>query len=185
MAAVEVRRLGAAEALGHVDGLADVLLDCVLGGASVGYMACLSLAEARVAFETFVAEVAAGRRLLLAAFLGGRVVGTVQAVYARAPNQPHRADIAKLLVHRAARRHGVGQRLTERAEAEALAMGRTLLVLDTASQEAERLYTRLGWQRLGSVPGYALYPDGRPCATTFFWKALAPDPTHARPNTDG
>lgn len=170
----EIRRLDEAQARRHLDGLAAVLLDCVDGGASVGYMAPFTLAEARLAFEAFIADVARGRRVLLAAFLAGRVVGTVQVVFAAPPNQPHRGDIAKLLVHRGARRHGVGQRLMERAEAEALAAGRTLLVLDTASPEAERLYDRLGWTRLGRVPGYALYPDGRPCATTFYWKALAP-----------
>ncbi len=170
----EIRRLDEAQARRHLDGLAAVLLDCVDGGASVGYMAPFTLAEARLAFEAFIADVARGRRVLLAAFLAGRVVGTVQVVFAAPPNQPHRGDIAKLLVHRGARRHGVGQRLMKRAEAEALAAGRTLLVLDTASPEAERLYDRLGWTRLGRVPGYALYPDGRPCATTFYWKALAP-----------
>jgi len=97
----------------------------------------------------------------------------VQVILALPPNQPHRAEIAKLLVHRSARRRGIAQLLMERAEAEARAEGKTLLVLDTVTgDDAERLYERLGWTRVGVIPGYALYPDGRPCDTTVFWKSL-------------
>ena len=119
------------------------------------------------------AEVEQGRRLLLAAFADGDLVGTVQVILALPPNQPHRAEIAKLLVHRSARRRGIAQLLMERAEAEARAEGKTLLVLDTVTgDDAERLYERLGWTRVGVIPGYALYPDRRPCDTTIFWKSL-------------
>jgi GNAT superfamily N-acetyltransferase len=170
---IEVRRFGRGEARQHLDGLAAVLADCVAGGASVSYMAPFSHDDARAAFEGFVADAERGGRVLLAAFDDGRVVGTVQVVLSTPPNQPHRGDIAKLLVHRSARRRGVAQRLMERAEDEARAEGRTLLVLDTVTGDnAERLYARLGWTRVGVVPGYALYPDGRPCATTFFYKEL-------------
>ena len=101
------------------------------------------------------------------------MVGTVQVVFAQQPNQPHRAEIAQLLVHRSARRRGVARLLMERAEAEARAEGKTLLVLDTVTGDAaERLYERTGWNRVGVIPGYALYPDGRLCDTTVFWKAL-------------
>ena len=101
------------------------------------------------------------------------LVGTVQVVLALPPNQPHRAEIAKLLVHRSARRRGIAELLMERAEAEARVEGKTLLVLDTVTgDDAERLYERLGWTRVGVIPGYALYPDGRPCDTTVFWKSL-------------
>jgi GNAT superfamily N-acetyltransferase len=169
----EIRRLGATEVHAQLDGLADVLVDCVAGGASVSYMAPFSHEQARAAFERFAAEVVAGRRLLLAAFAEGRLVGTVQVILALPPNQPHRAEIAKLLVHRAARRRGIAQLLMEGAEAEARAEGKTLLVLDTVTGDgAERLYERLGWTRVGVIPGYALYPDGRPCDTTVFWKSL-------------
>jgi ribosomal protein S18 acetylase RimI-like enzyme len=97
----------------------------------------------------------------------------VQVVLAVPPNQPHRGEVAKLLVHRAARRQGIAERLMERAEAEARAEGKTLLVLDTVTGDpAERLYARLGWTRVGVIPDYALYPDGRPCATTVFWKRI-------------
>jgi GNAT superfamily N-acetyltransferase len=170
---IEIRRLRVAEVREHLDGLAAVLADCVEGGASVSYMAPFSQAQAREAFEGFAAEVELGRRLILAAFADGELVGTVQLVLATPPNQPHRAEIAKLLVRRSARRLGIAERLMEQAEREALAEGRTLLVLDTVTGDAaERLYTRLGWQRVGVIPGYALYPDGRPCDTTVFWKAL-------------
>ena len=170
---IEIRRLTARELEEHLDGLAAVLADCVAGGASVSYLAPFSHDDARAAFAAFAADAAAGRRLVLAAFAGGEVVGTVQVVWALPPNQPHRADIAKLLVHRSARRRGIAQRLMEHAEAQARTGGRTLLVLDTVTGDAaERLYTRLGWNRVGVIPGYALYPDGRPCDTTVFWKSI-------------
>ena len=170
---IEIRRLDETEVRAQLDGLAGVLADCVAGGASVSYMAPFSHEQARGAFEAVAADVEQGRRLLLAAFLNGDVVGTVQVILALPPNQPHRGEIAKLLVHRSARRRGIAQLLMERAEAEARAEGKTLLVLDAVTgDKAERLYERLGWTKVGVIPGYALYPDGRPCDTTVFWKAL-------------
>lgn len=169
----EIRRLSAAGVREQLDGLAAVLADCVAGGASVSYMAPFSHEDACRVFEAVAAEVEQGRRLLLAAFAGGALAGTVQVILALPPNQPHRAEIAKLLVHRSARRRGIASQLMERAEAEARAEGKTLLVLDTVTGDgAERLYERLGWNRVGVIPGYALYPDGRPCDTTVFWKSL-------------
>ena len=169
----DVRRLAADELRDHVDGLADVLLDCVAGGASVSYMEPFTRDDARDAMAGFAADAERGGRMILAAFDDGELVGTVQVVYAVPPNQPHRADIAKLLVHRRARRRGIAEQLMARAEAEALSEGKTLLVLDTVTGDgAERLYERLGWTRVGVIPEYALYPDGRPCATTFFYKRL-------------
>jgi GNAT superfamily N-acetyltransferase len=171
---IEIRRLAPGELEEQLDGLARVLADCVAGGASVSYMAPFSHADARGAFEAWATEVEQGRRMVLAAFAGGELVGTVQVVLAVPPNQPHRGEIAKLLVHRSARRRGIAQLLMERAEAEALAEGRTLLVLDTVTGDpAERLYERMGWTKVGVIPGYALYPDGRPCDTTVFWKTLS------------
>ena len=170
---VLVRRLGAAEIGAHLDGLADVLFDCVAGGASVSYMAPFSHEQARAVFESVAVEIDAGHRLLLAAFDEDRLVGTVQVILALPPNQPHRGEIAKLLVHRSARKRGIAALLMQHAEAEARAEGKSLLVLDTVTGDAaERLYDRLGWTRVGVIPGYALYPDGRPCDTTVFWKAL-------------
>jgi GNAT superfamily N-acetyltransferase len=170
---IEIRRLGASELPAHFDDLAAVLVDCVAGGASVSYMAPFTRDQAREAFQAVAAEVDRGRRILLAAFAGDRLVGTVQVILALPPNQPHRAEIAKLLVHREARNRGVARLLMERADAEARAEGRTLLVLDTVTGgTADRLYTRLGWTRVGEIPGFALYPDGRLCGSTIFWKAL-------------
>jgi GNAT superfamily N-acetyltransferase len=174
---VEVRRLDAGEARANLDGLAAVLVDCVAGGASVRYMAPLSHEEARAAFAAIADDIEHGRRILLAAFADGVLVGTVQLHLAVQPNSPHRAEIAQLLVRRSARRRGIAQRLMAEAEREARVEARTLLVLDTVTgDDAERLYERLGWTRVGVIPDYALYPDGRPCATTIFWKTL---PGHA------
>jgi len=170
---IEVRRLGEHELRSQLDGLAAVLADCVEGGASVSYMAPFSYEQAREAFAGFVADAEHGGRMILAAFADGELVGTVQVVNALPPNQPHRGDVAKLLVRRSARRRGIAERLMAEAEREARAEGKTLLVLDTVTGDAaERLYTRLGWTRVGVIPGYALYPDGRLCDTTVFWKAL-------------
>jgi ribosomal protein S18 acetylase RimI-like enzyme len=171
---VVIRRLDSAGIRAHLRGLAQVLADCVAGGASVSYMSPFSHDDACAVFEQVAHDVEERRRVLLAAFSDGEVVGTVQVVLAVPPNQAHRGDIAKLLVHRRARRRGIARRLMHAAEAEALAEGKSLLVLDTVTGDAaERLYEQLGWTKVGTIPGYALYPDGRPCATTIFWKALA------------
>ena len=170
---LEIRRLTSADVHEQLDGLAGVLADCVAGGASVSYLAPFSHEDARGAFEAWAAEVEQGGRLLLAAFVDGNLVGTVQVILALPPNQPHRAEIAKLLVRRSARKRGIAELLMERAEAEARAEGRSLLVLDAVTGgDAARLYERLGWTTVGVIPGYALYPDGRPCDTTIFFKAL-------------
>ncbi len=170
---VEIRQLTAADGRQYVTALAGVLRDCVAGGASVSFMASLTLGEAESFYEHSVREVEQGRRILLAAFDGPQLVGTVQIVAAAAPNQPHRADVAKLLVHRSARGRGVGKALMEAVEQAARQTGKTLLVLDTVTGDsAERLYERLGWVRLGVIPNYALYPDGRLCDTTVFYKQL-------------
>jgi ribosomal protein S18 acetylase RimI-like enzyme len=170
---VEVRRLDAAAARAHLGGLAEVLVDCVEGGASVRYLAPFSHEQAREVFSTVAGDVERGSRVLLAAFLDGELAGTVQVALAQQPNSPHRAEIVQLLVLRSARRRGIARRLMEHAEREARVEGKTLLVLDTVTGDAaERLYERLGWNRVGVIPNYALYPDGRPCDTTVFWKAV-------------
>jgi GNAT superfamily N-acetyltransferase len=157
----------------ELDGLADVLIDCVEGGASVSFMLPLPRQKA-IAFWHKVAQSAArDERVLLAAQdAAGTIIGTVQLILDLPENQPHRADIAKMLVHRDARGRGVGAALLVHAEEQARRRGRTLLVLDTASDTAERLYERHGWQRCGAIPRYALFPDGRPCATTIYFKSL-------------
>jgi GNAT superfamily N-acetyltransferase len=170
---IEVRRLSAADVRENRDALAEVLADCVEGGASVSFMAPFFKADAAAFFESLLPEIERGERILLAAYADGKLVGTVQIAHAWPPNQPHRADIAKMLVHRSARRQGIGERLMLAAEEHARAAGETLLVLDTVTGDnAERLYARLGWTKVGVIPNYALYPDGRWCDTTIFWKQL-------------
>jgi GNAT superfamily N-acetyltransferase len=169
----EILVLDGEAARAHVPALAAVLLDCVEGGASVGFMSPFTAESARDFFGSVCDEVDAGRRLLLAAFEGGGLVGTVQLLLAMLPNALHRGEVAKLLVRRSARGRGVAGTLMARAEAVARAAGKTRLVLDTATgSDADRLYERLGWTRVGEVPGYALHPDGAPCAATFFYKQL-------------
>ena len=155
-----------------IDGLATVLADCVEGGASVGFMQPYPLDRAAAWWRGLAADVAAGRRALLVAEDEQGIVGTVHLVLAQPDNQPHRADLCKMLVMRRARKQGVGAALMDAAEREARAAGKTLLVLDTASAEAERLYARMGWTRLGVIPGYALLPDGGSCDTTYFYREL-------------
>jgi GNAT superfamily N-acetyltransferase len=156
----------------QVQGLADVLIDCVDGGASVSFMHPLPRAKALEFWRGVADGVAHGERALLVAEDGDGVIGTVQLILHQPENQPHRADLSKMLVHRRARRRGVGAALLRAAEGAAREFGKSLLVLDTASDDAERLYARLGWQRCGVIPGYALLPHGGLCDTTFFYRVL-------------
>ncbi len=169
-----IERLDPEGARAAVPALAEVLFDCVDGGASVGFMQPFSLARA-AQFWSGVAD--AVERDSTALWVGARpdggISGTVQLQLAVPENQPHRAEVAKLLVHRQARRRGLAAALMRAAEEHAARIGRTTLVLDTASAEAERVYQRLGWQLAGVIPRYALYPDGTPCSTSIYWKHLA------------
>ena len=171
---VVVEALSVHTALPRLDELAGVLCDCVEGGASVSFMLPFSRTAAQAYWRDVVEGVARGERILLAALDGasGSVIGTVQVVLHQPPNQPHRADISKLLVHRSTRGRGVGQALMDAADVAAKGAGKTLLVLDTASEVAERLYMRCGWVRVGAIPGYALLPDGGLCDTVYFYKQL-------------
>lgn len=157
----------------QLQALAEVLIDCVEAGASVSFMHPLSMDKA-VAFWRGVADAAArGERALLIAEDASGIVGTVQLVLAQPENQPHRADLSKMLVHRRTRRQGLGAALMREAEAVARSCGKSLLVLDTVTGgDAERLYAKLGWQRVGVIPDYALWPRGGLCATTVFYRQL-------------
>ncbi len=156
----------------EIQGLSEVLIDCVEGGASVSFMLPMSRAKAEAFWRGTSASVARGERVVLAAEdAAGAIVGTVQVILAQPENQPHRGDLAKMLVHRRARRRGIGAALLAAAERSALSAGKTLLVLDTASGDAERLYARQGWQPCGQIPSYALWPDGTPCATTIYFSS--------------
>jgi GNAT superfamily N-acetyltransferase len=156
-----------------IDQLADVLIDCVDGGASVSFMHPLSREKATAFWRRVADDVTAGRRLLYVASDERGIVGTVQVILEQPENQPHRGDVAKMLVHRRARRRGLGAALIRAAEEGARAAGKTLLVLDTASDDAERIYARLGWICVGVVPDFALWPHGGLCPTTFYYRKLA------------
>lgn len=155
--------------------LADILIDCVEGGASVSFMWPLTHHKALAFWQSVIDSAQRGERIVLVAeeMNSGTIVGTVQVVFAVPDNQPHRADVAKMLVHRRARRRGLGAALIQAAETAAREAGKTLLVLDTVTgSDAERLYARQGWQRLGVIPGYALWPNGGLCDTTYFYRTL-------------
>ena len=172
-APVEIVVLSAPLADSVLAELAGVLVDCVEGGASVSFLSPLPPDQAFGFFRRVAVSVAAGDTVLLAARLDGRVVGTVQLGLDTPPNQPHRADIKKMLVHRSVRGRGIGAALMARVEEEARQRGRWLLVLDTVPGEnGHRLYLRAGWQQTGIVPDYALFPDGRLCDTAIMWKRL-------------
>jgi GNAT superfamily N-acetyltransferase len=172
-AAFEITVLHAPVADEALDQLAEVLVDCVEGGASVSFMSPFPHDEALAFFRKVAASVASGDTVLLAARLDGRIVGTVQLGLDTPPNQPHRADIKKMLVHRSARSRGIGAALMARAEEEARRNRRWLLVLDTVPGEnGHRVYKRAGWTQSGIIPDYALFPDGRLCDTAVMWKRL-------------
>lgn len=172
--AVSIRR--ATADLATIGALADLTLDCVEGGASIGFMLPLSRAKAVSFWEGVLSGASRGERIVLVAespSLGG-IVGTVQLILATPDNQPHRADVAKMQVHRRARRRGIGTALMRAIEQEARQAGRTLLVLDTVTDtDAYRLYSSLGWCRCGEIPRYALWPQGGLCSTTVFYRDLA------------
>jgi GNAT superfamily N-acetyltransferase len=173
IAGLDIVVLDAPVADSALDQLADVLVDCVEGGASVSFMAPFSHDEAVTFFRKVAASVASGDTVLLAARLDDKIVGTVQLGLDTPPNQPHRADIKKMLVHRSVRGNGIGAALMAEVEQEARRRGRWLLVLDTVPDEnGHRLYLRAGWTQTGLVPDYALFPDGRLCDTAIMWKRL-------------
>jgi GNAT superfamily N-acetyltransferase len=171
---IKIRRL---EAIGEKElaGLSDVLMDCVEGGASVSFMSPMMRATAETFWRGAAAATARGERLIVVAEDDAGILGTVTVILNLPENQPHRAEVAKMLVHRRARRRGVGAMLLTEAERWALERGKTLLTLDTVSgSAADRLYARQGWKRCGEVPNFALWPDGRFCAATIFYKELRP-----------
>ena len=154
--------------------LAEVTKDCVDAGASIGFMQPFTTEHASAFWRKVAGDVAAGRRLLLVAEDDGGVCGTVQLLVDMPDNQPHRADLAKMQVHRRARRRGLGAALMRAAEQTARECGKTLLVLDAVTDgDAARLYAKLGWVRVGDIPNYALFPQGGYCSTTYFYRDLA------------
>jgi GNAT superfamily N-acetyltransferase len=169
-----VTLLTPAEAEARRAGLVELLVDAVESGASVNFVWPMTRAKAEAWWDGALASHARGERLIFAAEADGRLDGTVQLILAQQENQSFRADLAKMLVHRRARRQGLGAALMRAAEEEARRIGRTLLTLDTESgSDGERLYARLGWTRFGEVPGYATCADNsRRQTCSFFYKEL-------------
>jgi GNAT superfamily N-acetyltransferase len=166
----ELRTLGEEE----IRQLSDVLIDCVEGGASVSFMLPMTRTKAEGYWREMAASVERGERVVLAAYdSAGVIVGTTQVLLNQPENQPHRGDVAKMLVHRRGRRQGIGAALLAAAERCALERGKTLLVLDTVTGgDGDRLYARHGWQRCGEIPNYALWPNGGLCPTTVYYKMV-------------
>jgi ribosomal protein S18 acetylase RimI-like enzyme len=153
--------------------LAELTIDCVERGASIGFMLPLTKERALDFWQRVAKTIDQGRRLILVAEDALGICGTVQLVMDLADNQPHRADLVKLQVHSRARRRGLGEALMREAERYARLDGKTLLVLDAVTDgDAARLYERIGWTRVGDIPNFALFPDGRPCSTTFYYRDL-------------
>lgn len=172
-ASFSLRTLSRADILENLSPLSDILADCVNGGASVSFMLPFSRQTARAFWLRIAESVAAGERLVVVAEQAGQIVGTVQLVIDQAENQPHRADVAKLLVHQNARRQGLAKALMNHLEQLAREQGKSVLVLDTATGSgAERFYVQCGWEKAGEIPRYALMPDGTMTATSLFYKIL-------------
>jgi GNAT superfamily N-acetyltransferase len=174
MPPVTIERIGKDAVASDVRALAQLLVDAIESGAGVSFLAGLTEAEAEAWWRAVLAS-SSERAIILVARDGEDIVGTVQLQPSWAPNQPHRADVAKLIVHRRARGRGIARMLMHSLEQAAHAAGFTLLLLDTCKgYDAERLYASTGWMRVGEVPGFALNPDGSLCDTVFFYKHLVP-----------
>ncbi len=170
---VTIRILNSAETMNALPDLCEVLSDCVNDGASVGFMLPFTPFDAERFWQDVAAAIESGDVIHVVAEVDGTIVGTVQVGLASKPNQPHRGDLMKLLIHRSQRGKGLSRMLMNAVEAEAVKRGRTLLVLDTATgSDAEAIYPRFGWQRVGVVPDYALFPNGSYCGTTIFYKRI-------------
>lgn len=172
---IELKIIDQAAMPALIESLSEILVDCVIHGASLGFMLPYSRQEAQSYWREVRDAVSAGTTILVVACLNGRAVGTVQVGLATKPNQQHRADIMKLLVHSKARGLGISRMLMQQAEIEARKAERSILVLDTATgSDAEVIYPKFGWQRVGIIPFYAKFPDGRYCDATYFYKQIAP-----------
>ncbi|VVT28968.1 GNAT family N-acetyltransferase [Hoeflea sp. EC-HK425] len=175
MTSISIHSLAADALVFHAGRLADIMAHTVNDGAAIGYMQPFSTTDGRAFFTTQVfPEVRTGKRKLLAAELDGEIAGSVQLILALPPNQPHRCEVAKMMVHPVARRKGVGRALMAALETEARAAGKTLITLDTKTgDKAEPLYKAAGFRTAGIIPGFALDPDGAAMhATTYMYKAL-------------
>lgn len=156
-----------------IDQLANILISTVSAGGSVGFMHPVTKEEAQSFWQKAVDDAEAGNRVIFGAWEGQRLLGTVTLLTAMPPNQPHRAEIAKMMTHPDARKQGIASRLIRAAQVEAVARGKTLLVLDTAADEgAGPFYEKLGYTLTGEIPDFALKPHGGLTGTLFYWKRL-------------
>lgn len=170
-----VAKLAASDVSSQLADFSHLLIDCVQAGASIGFMDSLNDRAARAFWSGIADKVDADERSIWAArdTASGTLLGTVQLITGLPDNQPHRGDVAKLMVSPDARRRGVADALMAALESHARETGLRTLVLDTVTgSPAEALYRKRGWVEVGPVPDYALFPDGSPCSTTFFYKAL-------------
>ena len=172
MNTIVVEELGRTWKARDIEDLADVLADCVEGGASVSFMLPFPRSKSVAFWEGVAAKAAGGEAFTLCVRDADGICGTVTMATGLPENQPHRADVTKLLVHRRARGRGLGEALMRELEVVAAREGKSLLVLDTASRAAEHIYRKLGWTECGTIPDYALNPDGSKCDTVVFWKHL-------------
>lgn len=173
LADISISRLDAREAERRLDELADMLVDAVAHGAAVHFLPGVTQEDGRSFWRAQLGGIGSGDRNLYVAERGGRVIGTVMLFLMPQPNQQHRAEIGKMLVHSSARRQGLGRLLLGHAEKEALAAGRTLLMLDTEADGAgHMLYRARGWTEFGRVPSHYMRHDGQLGETSFFYKLL-------------
>jgi GNAT superfamily N-acetyltransferase len=169
----EIRRIEGVEVRRRIEEFSSILVDCVEGGAGVSFMLPFGLADAAVFWQSVAGDCDAGKRILIAALMESVAVGTVQILPVQIPNQLHRAEVAKLLVHRRARRRGIARALMTRVETEARVVRRSLLTFDTTTGDAaEQLYLSLGYVRAGIIPHYAHRPEGGLVATSVFYKLI-------------
>lgn len=175
MASIEIRQL--ADSLAIRTMLSELLIETVAGGGSVSFMHPLPLQTADTFWQQSLAAASRGERIVLGAFDGDLLIGTVTLLLDLPPNQPHRAEIAKMMTRMVHRQRGVATALMREAERLARLRGRTLLVLDTAVEEgASGLYEKLGFELTGIIPDYALKPHGGLTGTMIYWKRITPLP---------
>jgi ribosomal protein S18 acetylase RimI-like enzyme len=169
-----IRQITSLTAQKALDELSEALIECVASGGSISFMHPVTKDAAQTFWRGIANGVERGEHtLLVAEDVRGQIVGTVQIVLSQPENQPHRADVAKLLVHPRARRQGIAEALMREIERVGKVAGKSLLTLDTETgAAAERLYKRLGWTVCGTIPNYALLPHGGYCSTTIFYKPI-------------
>jgi GNAT superfamily N-acetyltransferase len=175
-AVVTIERVSAQPTAADLAELVSLFIECVDGGASMGYLAPLSVDESTDYWRATLSDLSGGHRILIVAreAPGGRIVGSAQLNVASKPNGRYRAEVQKVMVRPSHRRRGLGTQLMEQLESLARERGVTLLHLDTSEGRsgARELYERLGYRYAGGIPGWALDPDGTPAQNAIFYKEL-------------